>query len=96
MGGTELTRYNHHAYSHVNALSSAAMTYAVTGDPEYLQVIVNVYEWLEKTQLYAIGGYGPDERLMPPDGSLRGRWLRRSGVLKPRAARGRVSSWPAF
>jgi len=70
VGGTELTRYNHHAYSHVNTLSGAAMTYAVTGDPEYLRVIVNAYDWLEKTQLYATGGYGPEERLMPPDGSL--------------------------
>ena len=70
VGGTELTRYNHHAYSHVNTLSSAAMTYAVTGDPEYLQVIVNAYDWLEKTQFYATGGYGPDETLVPPDGSL--------------------------
>ena len=69
-GGTELTRHNHHAYSHVNTLSSAAMTYAVTDDPEYLQVIVNAYDWLEKTQLYATGGYGPDETLLPPDGSL--------------------------
>ncbi len=69
-GGTELTRHNHHAYSHVNTLSSAAMTYAVTGDPEFLQVIVNAHDWLEKTQLYATGGYGPEERLLPPDGSL--------------------------
>ena len=70
VGGTELTRYHHHAYSHVNTLSSAAMTYAVTGDPEYLQVIVNAYDWLEQTQFYATGGYGPDEELLPPDGSL--------------------------
>jgi uncharacterized protein len=69
-GGTELTRHNHHAYSHVNTLNSAAMTYAVTGDPEYLSVITNAFDWLEKTQLYATGGYGPDERLLPPDGSL--------------------------
>jgi DUF1680 family protein len=70
VGGTELTRYHHHAYSHVNTLSSAAMTYAVTGEPEYLQTIVNAYDWLEETQFYATGGYGPDEVLLPPDGSL--------------------------
>ncbi len=69
-GGAELPRYNHHAYSHVNTLSSAAMTYAVTGDPEYLQVITTAYDWLEKTQCYATGGYGPRERLLPADGSL--------------------------
>ncbi len=70
VGGTELTPYHHHAYSHVNTLSSAAMTYAVTGDPEYLKIIVNAYDWLEQTQFYATGGYGPDEELLPPDGSL--------------------------
>ena len=70
VGGTDLPRYNHHAYSHMNTLSSAAMTYAVSGDPEYLQIIKNAYDWHEQTQFYATGGYGPDERLQPPDGSL--------------------------
>lgn len=64
-GGSSLARYGHHAYSHVNTLSSAAMTYAVTGDQEYLTTIVNAYDWLERTQFYATGGYGPDERLLP-------------------------------
>ena len=68
--GSELSRHDHHAYSHVNTLSSAAMTYAVTGDAEYLQTIVNAYDWLQATQFYATGGYGPDERLLPADGSL--------------------------
>ncbi|HEX4030678.1 MAG TPA: beta-L-arabinofuranosidase domain-containing protein [Terracidiphilus sp.] len=70
IGGKEMTPYNHHAYSHVNTLGSAAMTYAVTGDPKYLKCIVNAYDWLEKTQFYATGGYGPNERLVPDDGSL--------------------------
>ena len=70
IGDTEMTPYNHHAYSHVNTLGSAAMTYGVTGDPDYLKIIVNAYDWLEKTQFYATGGYGPDERLLPADGSL--------------------------
>ena len=68
--GSELTRHNHHAYSHVNTLSSAAMAYAVTGDTEFLRTIVNAYDWLEQTQFYATGGYGPNEVLVPPDGSL--------------------------
>jgi DUF1680 family protein len=73
--GTEEPKpYLLHAYSHCNSLSSAAMTYAVTGDPEYLKTIVNAYDWFERTQFYATGGYGPTERLMPPDGSL-GRML---------------------
>jgi DUF1680 family protein len=70
IGGTELTSYNHHAYSHVNTLSSAAMTYAVSGEADYLKIIVNAYDWLEQTQFYATGGYGPDEVLLPADGSL--------------------------
>ncbi len=64
-GGSEMTRGGHHAYSHVNTLSSAAMAYQVTGNSEYLQTIVNAYDWLERTQLYPTGGYGPDETLVP-------------------------------
>ncbi|HUJ31290.1 MAG TPA: beta-L-arabinofuranosidase domain-containing protein [Candidatus Acidoferrum sp.] len=58
-----------HAYSHVNTFSSAAMAYAVTGDPIYLRIIKNAYDFMQDTQCYATGGYGPVERLMPP-GSL--------------------------
>jgi DUF1680 family protein len=69
-GTTEPTPYQLHAYSHCDTLSGAAMTYAVTGHPEYLKTIVNAYDWFERTQFYATGGYGPNEKLLPPDGSL--------------------------
>jgi uncharacterized protein len=59
-----------HAYSHVNSFSSAAAAYLVTGDERYRQICINGYDFILKTQCYATGGYGPDERLMPPDGSL--------------------------
>ncbi len=59
-----------HAYSHCNTLSSAAMTYALTSDPKYLDTIINAHDWFQRTQVYATGGFGPDEQLMPPDGSL--------------------------
>jgi hypothetical protein len=59
-----------HAYSHVNSFSSAAMAYAVTGEPRYLRACANFYDFVRRTQCYATGGFGPDERLMPPDGSL--------------------------
>jgi hypothetical protein len=59
-----------HAYSHCNTLSSAAMAYAVHGDAKYLQTIVNAYDYFERTQFYATGGYGPGEQLQAPDGSL--------------------------
>jgi len=59
-----------HAYSHVNTFSSAAMTYAVTGDPTYLTIIKNAYDYLQNTQCYATGGFGPMERFVAPDGTL--------------------------
>ncbi len=80
-----------HAYSHVNSLSSAAMAYAVTGDRRYLDVCVNAYDFLQATQCYATGGYGPDERLMPPDGALG-----RSLELYAGHAEIPCGSWAAF
>jgi uncharacterized protein len=59
-----------HAYSHVNTLSGAAMAYEVTGEEQYLKTIVNAYNWLERTQLYATGGYGSEEDLRLPGESL--------------------------
>ena len=59
-----------HAYSHVNTLSSAAMTYGVTGDQKYLQAIVNAHDYFQRAQCYATGGYGPGEGLVSNDGSL--------------------------
>ena len=59
-----------HAYSHVNTLSSAAMAYRVSGNPLYLTAIMNAYRYLQQTQCFATGGYGPREKLLPPDGSL--------------------------
>ncbi len=59
-----------HAYSHVNTLSSAAMTYGVTGDQKYLKTIVNAHDYFQRAQCYATGGYGPGESLMSNDGSL--------------------------
>jgi len=62
--------FGFHAYSHVNTLSSAAMAYAVSGDAHYRDVITNAFDWLERTQMYSTGGFGPDEKLVRPDGSL--------------------------
>jgi DUF1680 family protein len=59
-----------HAYSHVNTFSSAAKAYAITGDPAYLKIIRNAYDYLQHTQCYATGGFGPMERFVPPDGTL--------------------------
>ncbi len=59
-----------HAYSHVNTFSSAAMAYSATGDARYLQIIRNAYDFLQNTQCYATGGFGPSERIMPANGNL--------------------------
>jgi len=59
-----------HAYSHVNTFSSAAMAYAITGEAHYLAILKNAYDFLQRTQCYATGGYGPAERIMQADGSL--------------------------
>ncbi len=59
-----------HAYSHVNSFSSAAMAYAVTGQAAYLRIIRNAYDYLQQTQCFATGGFGPNERLMSPGGAL--------------------------
>jgi hypothetical protein len=59
-----------HAYSHVNTFSSAAMAYAVSADPSYLKILINAYDFLQNTQCYATGGFGPVERIMPTNGNL--------------------------
>jgi hypothetical protein len=59
-----------HAYSHVNAFSSAAMAYVIKGERRYLNICMNAFDFVQNTQCYATGAYGPDERLMAPDGSL--------------------------
>jgi uncharacterized protein len=59
-----------HAYSHCNSFSSAALAYDVTGDPKYLRILKNFYDWMQRRQTYATGGYGPDERFVYSDGAL--------------------------
>ena len=62
--------YGYHAYSHVNTFSSAAMAYGVTGDERYLKIIRNAYDWLQNTQCYSTGGYGPSETTVAGKGGL--------------------------
>jgi uncharacterized protein len=59
-----------HAYSHVNTFASAAAAHEATGDPGYLDTIRNAYDYLQRHQCFATGGYGPNERFMALDGSL--------------------------
>ncbi len=55
-----------HAYSHVNALSSAAQAYLVLGNDTYLRAARNGFAMVEQ-QSYATGGWGPDEHFFVPD-----------------------------
>jgi hypothetical protein len=59
-----------HAYSHVNTFASAAAAYEVSGDPRYLTILRNFYDYMQHAQCYATGGYGPNERFTKVDGSL--------------------------
>jgi uncharacterized protein len=59
-----------HAYSHVNALSSAAQAYLSLGNPMYLAAAQRGFEMLA-AQSFATGGWGPDEHfVVPGSGSL--------------------------
>lgn len=57
----------YHAYSHVNTLSGAAMAHIVYGSGNYLKTITNAYSYFADNQLYATGGYGPDESFLTAD-----------------------------
>lgn len=55
-----------HAYSHVNALSSAIQAYLATGEKRYLDAARNGFRFVQ-AQSYATGGWGPNEELLAPD-----------------------------
>jgi hypothetical protein len=59
-----------HAYSHVNSFSGAAMAYTLGGDAQLLRIMRNFYDFLQNSQCYATGGYGPAERFVFNDGAL--------------------------
>jgi uncharacterized protein len=54
-----------HAYSHVNALSSAMQGYLVLGNEMYLRAARNGLRMVED-QSFATGGWGPDEAFVEP------------------------------
>ena len=57
-----------HAYSHVNAFSSAIEAYRATGEDKYLRAARNGFDFV-LDQSYATGGWGPNEELLGPDDS---------------------------
>jgi DUF1680 family protein len=54
-----------HAYSHVNAFSSAMQAYITLGSEKHLQAARNGFEMV-KTQSFATGGWGPSEAFLEP------------------------------
>ncbi len=59
-----------HAYSHVNALGSAAQAYLTLGEPMYLAAAQRGFEMIA-AQSFATGGWGPDEHfIVPGSGAL--------------------------
>ena len=59
-----------HAYSHVNALSSAAQAYLSLGNPLYLAAAQQGFAMIT-AQSFATGGWGPDEHfVIPGSGAL--------------------------
>jgi len=56
-----------HAYSYVNSLCSALQAYLTLGSGKHLRAARNAFDMLA-AQSYPTGGWGPDEKLMAPDG----------------------------
>lgn len=54
-----------HAYSHVNAMSSAMQAYFVLGSQKHLQAARNGFEFVQG-QSFATGGWGPNESFRKP------------------------------
>ena len=63
-----------HAYSHVNAFSSAMQAYLTTGSEKHLRAAKNGFRMLE-AQSFATGGWGPGETLLRPGTDDLGRSL---------------------
>ena len=55
-----------HAYSHVNAFSSAMQAYITLGSEKHLRAAKNGFEMLQKTQSFVTGGWGPNEAFGEP------------------------------
>jgi hypothetical protein len=67
-----------HAYSHVNALSSAMQAYLVLGSEKHLQAAKNGFDFVRTTQSFATGGWGPDEQFCAPGSGVMGESLIRA------------------
>jgi DUF1680 family protein len=57
-----------HAYSHVNALSSAMQSYLTDGSQKHLAAARNGFAFVQQ-QSFATGGWGPNETFQQPEGN---------------------------
>ena len=67
-----------HAYSHVNAFSSAMQAYLTLGSQKHLLAAKNGFAFLRDTQSFATGGWGPDELFRKPGSGEMGESLKRT------------------
>ena len=67
-----------HAYSHVNAFSSAMQVYLVMGTEQHLRAARNGFNFLRTTQSFSTGGWGPDELFRTPGSGEVGESLTKS------------------
>ena len=67
-----------HAYSHVNAMSSAMQAYLTLGSEKHLRAAKNGFDFLRTTQSFATGGWGPDENFRVPGSGELGDTLTKS------------------
>ncbi len=67
-----------HAYSHINAMSSAMQAYLTLGSEKHLRAARNGFEFLRTTQSFATGGWGPDENFRVPGSGELGESLTKS------------------
>jgi DUF1680 family protein len=66
-----------HAYSHVNAFSSAMQAYLVLGKEKHLRAAKNGFEFV-RSQSFVTGGWGPDETFRVPGSGEVGESLSKS------------------
>ncbi len=57
---------DHHAYSYMNALSSAMQAYLTLGSDKHLRAAKNAFDMIHTTQSFATGAWGPDESFKKP------------------------------
>ena len=80
----------------MNTLGGAGAAYLVRGDARYLDILRNAYDYLQAHQVFATGGYGPDEQLLPREALLAQAVEDRRPPPRSNAAPGPRSRWSSI